>query len=345
MLDTLELLYELRETFDARQAESLARVMGKIYKELANTVTKVEFEELRKTVAQLADNVKELAEAQKRTEKRINELAEAQKRTEERLNELAEAQKRTEERLNRLEEVVEKLAEAQKRTEERLNELAEAQKRTEERLNRLEEVVEKLAEAQKRTEERVNELAEAQKRTEERLNRLEEVVEKLAEAQKRTEERVNELAEAQKKTEDAIKRLVGELEEVKEQVGGLSHTVGYTLENEAYKALPALLKRDYNLEVLGKLKRGYIKDSKGQAIEVNIIGEAKRNGKKVFIVGESKVKLSKNDVRRFIERRIKRLEPVLGELFPLIVTHMISEPDVEEFAKEKGVVVYYSYDF
>ncbi len=254
MLDTLELLYELRETFDARQAESLARVMGKIYRELANTVTKVEFEELRKTVSQLADNVKELAEAQKKTEERVNELAVAQKRTEERLNELAEAQKKTEERLN-------------------------------------------------------------------------------------------ELVEAQKKTEEAIKRLVGEIEEVKEQVGGLSHTVGYTLENEAYKALPSLLKRDYNLEVTGRLKRGYIKDSKGQAIEVNIIGEAKRNGKRVFIVGESKVKLSKNDVRRFIERRVKRLEPVLGELFPLIVTHMISEPNVEEYAKEKGVVVYYSYDF
>ncbi len=43
---------------------------------------------------------------------------------------------------------------------------------------------------------------------------------------------------------------------------------------------------------------------KGQAIEVKLIGEAKRDGMKVFIVAESKVKLSKNDVRRFIERMI-----------------------------------------
>jgi len=53
----------------------------------------------------------------------VRELAEAQKRTEQRVNELAEAQKRTEQRLDRLEAVVTELAEAQKRTEETLNKL------------------------------------------------------------------------------------------------------------------------------------------------------------------------------------------------------------------------------
>lgn len=88
------------------------------------TVTKVDFADLKAVVADLAASVRDLSEAQKRTEQKVFELAEAQKRTEERLNELAEAQKRTEQRVN-------ELAEAQKRTEERLNELAEAQKRTE----------------------------------------------------------------------------------------------------------------------------------------------------------------------------------------------------------------------
>jgi len=128
-------------------------------------------EELRRAI--LSDDflalpriVRELAEAQRRTEEQVRELAEAQKRTEQRLDELAEAQKRTEERLD-------ELAEAQRRTEERLDvlaqrmdELAEAQKRTEERLD-------ELAEAQRRTEEQVRELAAAQKRTEERLDRVE----------------------------------------------------------------------------------------------------------------------------------------------------------------------------
>ena len=52
-------------------------------------VTKVEFNELKEIV-------KDLAEAQKRTEKKVEELAEAQKRTEKRIEELAEAQRKTE---------------------------------------------------------------------------------------------------------------------------------------------------------------------------------------------------------------------------------------------------------
>jgi DNA repair exonuclease SbcCD ATPase subunit len=122
-------------------------------------VTKEDFSELKAIV-------RELAEAQKRTEIKVEELAEAQKRTEERLEELAEAQKRTEQR-------VEELAEAQKRTEQR---------------------VEELAEAQKRTEQRVEELAEAQKKTEEKLADLTEEVRKLAQGLNRTREDLGGLA-------------------------------------------------------------------------------------------------------------------------------------------------------
>ncbi len=136
----------------------LLAVIEELEQHRQTTVSKEEFGDLKKIVADLAASVRDLAEAQKRTELRVSELAEAQKRTEQRLNELTEAQKRTELRLN-------ELAEAQKRTELRLNELAEAQKRTEQRLN-------ELAEAQKRTEERLNELAEAQKRTEEEVGAL-----------------------------------------------------------------------------------------------------------------------------------------------------------------------------
>ncbi len=108
-------------------------------------VTREDFDELRAVV-------RELAEAQKRTEARVEELAEAQKRTEARVEELAEAQKRTEARLDSLTLRVEELAEAQKRTEARVEELAEAQKRTEARLDSLAEKVELLAEAQAKTE-------------------------------------------------------------------------------------------------------------------------------------------------------------------------------------------------
>ncbi|MBI4670460.1 MAG: hypothetical protein HY741_02160 [Chloroflexi bacterium] len=65
--------------------------------------------------------VRELADAQRRTEQRVEELAEAQRRTEQRVEELADAQRRTEQR-------VEELADAQRRTEQRVEELAQAQR-------------------------------------------------------------------------------------------------------------------------------------------------------------------------------------------------------------------------
>ena len=88
--------------------------------------------------------VRELAEAQKRTEARVEELAEAQKRTEARVEELAEAQKRTEARLETLTARVEELAEAQKRTDaqiaalvERMDKFQTTQERMEKRLGML----------------------------------------------------------------------------------------------------------------------------------------------------------------------------------------------------------------
>ncbi len=353
MVDTFEILDELKLDFEPKQAERLARMMGQMYRELAETVKRADFEVLQNVLSRLSDNVEalsekvnELAEAQKRTELRVgeltraqHELAEAQKRTEIRLSELAEAQKRTEIRLN-------ELAEAQKITEQRVNELTEAQKRTEIRLS-------ELAEAQKITEQRVNELTEAQKRTEIRLNELAEAqkiteqrVNELTEAQKRTELRVEELTKAQYKTENELKRLAEALNETREQLGGISDTIGYTLENEAFKALPNLLHRDYGLVVVGRLKRGYIKDKKGRPIEVNIIGEATSNGKKVSIIGECKVRLSKKAIKEFVKRRVEAFKGrVEGEIFPVLVTHMISEANAEDFARDNDIALYYSYDF
>jgi len=231
--------------------------------------------------------------------------------------ELADAQKRTEQR-------VEELAEAQKRTEQRVEELAEAQKRTEQR-------VEELAEAQKRTEQRVEELAEAQKKSEERLTRVEIALDKLAQAQKRTEEALTTLTK-----EHSITRKL---------VGDLSNTVGYRLEDEAFKALPRLFAENYGIDVKDRLKRTYLKDKRGRDIEVNIFGKGIKGNNTVTIIGESKSQLSKNDVDRFIDRKLRLFKDLFEDIFPVLVTYMISEPDVEDYAKEKGIALFYSYDF
>ncbi len=94
--------------------------------------------------------VRDLAEAQLRTEERLEALAQ-------RVEELAEAQKRTEERLEALAQRVEELAQRMESLAQRMEELAEAQKRTEERLEALAQRVESLTKL-------VEELAEAQKR-------------------------------------------------------------------------------------------------------------------------------------------------------------------------------------
>ena len=188
-------------------------------------------------------------------------------------------------------------------------------------------------------------LAEAQKESQKEIGRLDKTMQELAEAQKRTEIKVAELAEAQKETQHELHELVYEHKKTREQLGGLSGTVGYILEDRAYKGLPELLKKDYGIIVQGRLKRGYVPDKNNEMIEVNIVGEAIRDDKRITIIGEGKSQLSKNNIDRFIKIRLERFKGVFEEIFPVLVAYMISEPDAEEYAKKKGIALYYSYDF
>lgn len=302
--------FELMQKIE-RLEPALKDVFFEVGKEIARhqeeDITKKEFNELR-------DIVKNLATAQERTERRVEELGAAQER-------LTTAQERTEKK-------VEKLAEAQDR-------LTAAQERTEKK-------IEELAEAQKQTEKKVEELAEAEKRTEKRL-------EKLVEAQEQTEKQVKELVIAQKQTVEDLKIESKKHKETREHMGGLSMSFGYTLENEAYKKLPELIARDFGIIVKEKPTRKYIRDNKGKFIEVNLFsqGEKKENGKAktVTIIGESKSQLSKNDVDKFLRKKMKRLEGLYEDVFMVLVTHMISDHDVEAYANQKQIKLYYSYDF
>ena len=134
MLTPAEAKRRLGEVFEPPQAEVLTEVWVEAYGELVKVG---DFSELKGLV-------RELTQAQGRTEKRIEELAQAQGRTEERvggleaaMERLAQAQSRTEERVGGLEAAMERLAQAQERTEERMEELAQAQGRTEERMEEL----------------------------------------------------------------------------------------------------------------------------------------------------------------------------------------------------------------
>jgi len=243
--------------------------------------------------------------------------------------ELAEAQKHTEAH-------VEELAQAQKRTEARVEELARAQAKTEARLDSLAQRVEELAEAQKRTEARVEELAEAQKRTEAR-------VEELAQAQKRTEARVEELARAQAKTEEILHGVIKEQKNMRKEIGGLSATIGYTLENRAIVKLPGILEREHGIQV-EVMDRRFVEYPDGREEEINIYGEGRVNGEPLYIIGESKSQLGKKDVDKF-GKRVKRLGALFpGKIVPVIVTHLV-RPKVERYALDAidGLLIYKSY--
>ncbi|MDE0070766.1 MAG: hypothetical protein OXO48_13695 [Caldilineaceae bacterium] len=86
MADRMAMLEKLGNAFAEEQAELLSEVIFNAYNEL---VRRADFNELK-------DVVRDLAEAQSRTEERVGALAEAQGRTEKRVEELAEAQQRTE---------------------------------------------------------------------------------------------------------------------------------------------------------------------------------------------------------------------------------------------------------
>lgn len=179
---------------------------------------------------------------------------------------------------------------------------------------------------------KIGELAEAQKASELRLTRLETVVGELAEAQKRTEIRVGELAEAQKKTEEELSTLTIAVKNMQKEIGGLSNTIGYELEDSLYPLLPKVLKEDFGVEIEGDLERTFI-EYDGMENEVNIYGKGKLNGKKVYVIGESKAQIGKGDVEGFV-KMVKRLGIHLKEqILPILVCYTV-HPKVEVYIKE-----------
>ena len=306
--------------FDPNQAQVLADAISEIYGELARA----------RDLRELKRVVQELAEAQKRTEirveglaARVEELAEAQKRTEQRVEELTEAQKRTEQR-------VEELAEAQKRTEHRVEELAEAQKRTEQR-------VEELAEAQKRTEQRVEGLAQAQES-------LAQAMASLARAQEESQRQIQKLARAQEESQRQIQELARQMVEVRRELGGLGRSMGYALENEAYRMLPPFLAEKHGIQVTERFVRTYIGDE-----EINLFGRGRRNGQEVLIVGEVKVRLEggrREDALEQLEEKARVVQEAYPgeELVLLLVTHH-AHPRILQKAQERGILVVQSFEW
>jgi hypothetical protein len=167
------------------------------------------------------------------------------------------------------------------------------------------------------------------------FNELKEVVKELA-------DRVNDLTSNICRLELKVEDLVGQMKVFKKELGGLSHTVGYRLEDEAMKSLPALLKRDLSIDIQGPLIRDYVEIAPKKYVELNIWGHGFKGGKAVEIIGEAKSQLKKRDVDTFIQT-LKVLEPIINKPFvPLLVTYQTS-PDVRRYIQGKNIALYFSY--
>jgi len=186
------------------------------------------------------------------------------------------------------------------------------------------------------------------------FNELKEIVSDLAQAQNRTEKMLEELAQAQKdlaraqeRTERSLNRLIGDHRQTRERLESMSDAVGYNLENQSYKGLPPLLKRDLGLEIEDRLIRRYLPtEKKGQYLQVNIYGWGKKNGQKTLILGEAKTSISRREITRFqkIVKRAAQLENIsLNYVCQVIVVHDVS-PKVEEYLRKQGIHLYWSYD-
>ena len=81
----------------------------------------------------------------------------------------------------------------------------------------------------------------------------------------------------------------------------------------------------------------------GELVEVNLYGEAIKDGKKIVVVGEVKSRIYDKDVKRFI-KTLEKIESSLKdrEILPLMFGFLI-HPSAQQKAKEKKIRLIASY--
>ena len=176
--------------------------------------------------------------------------------------------------------------------------------------------------------------------TKEDFSELKAIVKDIAAIQKRTETKLEELVDAQKRTEIALEKLSLGLDATRTELGGLSRSVSYSLENEAYRQLPRYLLETHGITITDRMVRFELEGE-----EINIFAKGSRNGKELFIVGESELKLSSVGKLGKLEKKVslvkKRYE---GECIPLMITHFV-RPQVLEAANKKGIIIVQSFEW
>ena len=151
---------------------------------------------------------------------------------------------------------------------------------------------------------------------------------------------IGELAEAQKRTEVEIRKLGIGLRRTREQIGGLARSVAYALENEAFRKLPAFLKERYQIEVIDNIIRAEIEGE-----EINILGQVKKDGQEMMLVGEAVLKLDDRRKLKLLSDKVQLVKETYGKgVIPIIITHF-AKKNILERAKNAGIIIVQSFEW
>ncbi|MEM3653050.1 MAG: hypothetical protein QW282_03875 [Nitrososphaerales archaeon] len=277
----------------------------------------------------------------------LEDLRVALKAIGEAVSKLVDSQRRLEERVVALEERVVKLDERVVGLEERVAGLEEKVIKLDERVVGLEEKVVKLDERIVGLAERVVGLEEKVVKLDERVVGLEEKVVKLDERvvgledrAVKLEERVVGLGVKADRLEESHIRLVESVSGLAREVGRLSESVGFGLEDVARVVVPGWLFRHEGIVVDDLVRRFFVVD--GVEVELNLYGEGLKGGVRVVILGEARSRIYGDDVKRFYDS-VSKVSKIFKEQVYLLMFGFYVHPSAEREAESRGVRLIASY--
>lgn len=160
------------------------------------------------------------------------------------------------------------------------------------------------------------------------------------EAQMSSEERLEmSIAEDRK----ATARLEKAVDQLRQQIGALSETVGGDIEDIAYIVLHDVLRREFGWHV-GPLERTW-QNWDTEPEEIDVFGTATdpmKPEQTIWIVGEAKHNLTVREVERFSRQVERARHHLAGEVFAVCFCYR-ARPEVQEQVRAAGLRLVFSY--
>jgi len=255
----------------------------------------------------------------------VRDLADAQRRTEQRLEELIQ-------RVDQLTQQVDQLTQQVDQLTQRLDQLTQ-------RVNQLTQQVDQLTQRLDQLTQRVDQLTQRVDQLTQRLDQLTQRVDQLT-------QRVDQLAEAQRRTEEALAQLTRRVEGLTDQVGELrGEAVERRYRERAHAYFGRILRR---LRVLPPQELADLLDDAMDAgrlsleerdalLWADVIAEGRSpTGERVALVVEASATVSQRDVTRAVARAAS-FAKVTGLPTWAVVAGESIAPGVQELAQREGV--------